>query len=123
MSEQEVTWPTDVNNMYIVAWVGAYNEVNNNANGVYNSTCTLLGSTHTQAAYHDDSTEGIASTPQEKPLVKQVGNTLVPTDSSTTLHIYDLSGRSYAVGSALPHGIYIVRAVSHGVSSSFRLLR
>ena len=123
MSEQEVTWPTDVNNMYIVAWVGAYDEVNNNANRVYNSTCTLLGSTHTQAAYHDDSTEGIASTSQEKPLVKQVGNTLVPTDSSTTLHIYDMSGRSYAAGSALPHGIYIVRAVSHGVSSSFRLLR
>ena len=122
MNESEVTWATDVNNMYIVAWVGACDTVNNNANQVYNCTRTLLGTSHTQAAYRE-ATDGIASAPQTRPQIRQVGDALMATDSSTALYIHDLSGRSYAAGSALPHGLYIVRAVKDGVSTSYRWLR
>ncbi|MGN0221049.1 MAG: hypothetical protein ACI4BA_02865 [Prevotella sp.] len=122
MDVSEVTWATDVPNMYIVAWVGAFDGVNNNANRVYNCISTALGTSHTHAAYHDD-TDGIASAPQAAHLVRQVGDALVPANNGTALHIYDLSGRSYAAGSALPHGIYIVRVIANGISSSFRWLR
>lgn len=122
MDVNQVTWTTDIPNMYIVAWVGAFDAVNNNANRIYNCISTVLGASHTQAAYHDD-TDGIASAPQAEHLVKQVGNTLVPINNSTALHIYDMSGRSYAAGSALPRGIYIVKVIADGISSSFRWLR
>ena len=102
--------------------MGACDTVNNNANQVYNCTRTLLGTSHTQAAYREVS-DGIASAPQTRPQIRQVGDALMATDSSTALYIHDLSGRSYAAGSALPHGLYIVRAVKDGVSTSFRWLR
>ncbi len=111
-TEAEITKPVVPENMYLVAYVGRYNETDPGLNDVYNCVQVKLGESYTQHAF-DDGTTGIKAVENNggEAFGLNVLNGRVAVDGRVdSLQIFDTTGRQHDASASLPCGMYIVKA-------------
>ena len=115
----EVTLPTDSDNMYLVAYVGSYDDTNVNGHQVYNCVKVKLGESHEQTG-----TTGIedATMTYTVPSVRVVDGKIVIDGQYDRATVYDLSGKKVSAQRSLASGLYIVRVEAGGHVSAKKVM-
>ena len=109
--------PTDIKQMKVVAYVGAYDSENCNNNRVYNCIEAPLGESYTQGAFVSAIEE--VNKEQLKPSFHLEGRRVVA-NNADRCEVYDLQGRRMA--ETVPTaGVYLVRITSQGKTVAYKV--
>ena len=115
----DVTLPVDLDNMYLVAYVGARSDTKLSGNTVYNCVKVRLGESHDQYV-----TDGIADATEDSdaPTVSVADRRIVVDGRYNRMAVYTVSGRRVAADSSLASGVYIVRVEAGGKISAKKVM-
>lgn len=114
-----VTTEAVLNNMYIVAFVAHYDNIDNTKNVVYNCIEVKAGESYSQAGF----TSGIVNTEQDNvgDIIVKDGHISVEGNGCKT-EVYNLSGKRMDATSSLPKGLYIVKVNSGSRSMAKKVM-
>jgi len=111
-TKEHVSIATVPENMYIVAYVGAYTQNKVSGHNVYNCVRVKLGESYTQQGITAGITE--TGTAAERFNIRVDGQQINVEGDYDTYYIYNISGCLMPKGKRLSNGIYIVRIVDGG---------
>ena len=109
------TWPTDPDNMYIVAYFGALGLTPSDCS-VYNAVEVKLGESHTQGGWSGIQ-DVVSDSVNNGPEINVVDGQIVVNGGCDSLSAWTIDGRAVSTSGNLSNGIYIIRATVDGNTS------
>lgn len=118
-SLEDITIPTDPENMYVTAYVGAFNGTGVDGNEVYNCVQVKLGDGYAQ----DGIVAAIASpeTNAKEPVISVEGRRIT-VNGADSYAVYNAAGQRVPAGDVKTAGLYIVRTTAAGRTTARKIV-